>query len=714
MALTRYLDLHNYSDLVIQSEGWSGNVIHANSINKNDRSFRFDIEHTCYFNQFGYDYSLTATGGYIAYTGGSSTVVGISLEKMGQAVITSGEDVLTQCIGGTLQGNYINPENAYGRNSDNTEGIKYDQITFDEAVINTSSTTTQNNVSFSALGLGGGAVTSCQRWSPTLSGWYDFSGSVTITTDLPIFATDADLIAWAEDPENEDLQELILNRDQTTPEESYNNALKYWYIKQLSAHGSGSSWTADRNSEYRFTPKKGKICLYQQTPTLEDPYNLVLYNYSDYDVFLADYTNDDNDFTSVGAPAVKWLSTSVKLNDTLFRVSGFHTNILIYANKNDADDYIAGLKTPEDAVNWQDVARDNQDILAPQIGDADTGNDNGTNGQVYSYGARMHVMTALKLAAFFGEVFSTANIDDILDGTKLFGTNQINALGNITYFPCPISDFCDVGGGTTIFVGSWQANTSSDGFVIKNNKLIDCGGAMYDTIYGDFRDFEPYMMLYIYLPYCGIHQLQISKYYGKYLSVKYSIDVTTGACSAHIYADGIELDTVDGTMASTRPISAIDQTTYLSNVIGAVNSSFAPATNVASGGANALSGAASGNIAGAVSGLATMGGGAVDGVIAGYNVKQAVDDPPMTQRGGFAGCLGFFGPQKIHLIFAQKKSIRPANELNVIGYPSGQGGTVGSFAGFLKCSAFKMADGFTGTREELNDIMAAMSNGIYV
>ncbi len=325
-------------------------------------------------------------------------------------------------------------------------------------------------------------------------------------------------------------------------------------------------------------------------------------------------------------------------------------------------------------------------------------------------------MSSSHLAGFFADVFNTANIDDILNGTKLFGANQINAISGINYFPCAISEFCEVSSpGTTPHVGSWVCPTAtSNGFVTKNNKLIDCGGDFLKPIYGDFRDLEPYQQLWVTLPFCGTHQLQITKYLNKFISFKYSIDAVTGACSCHVYADGIELDTFDGVCSSQRPITAIDQTTYLSNVIGSVNSALTSGVNSVGSGAQAIGGALSGDVVGVVGGSLGMLGAGASGVIGAYNVMQAVDDPPMTTRGGSSGCLGFFGCTQIHLHFYQKKTVKPVHALMLCGAPSNVSGTVSSFAGFLKCSTFKMSDGFTGTNDELNEIMQLMKNGIYV
>lgn len=544
-----------------------------------------------------------------------------------------------------------------------------------------------------------------------------FRYATSFSTNIPIFDTSEHARAYLQD---NTVTDGLLNGSTThpDPEQDYINDQKYYKIKNLYARGSGSSWTPIKSVNYRIKPIGGKICMYYHTPTEAEPYEWVLYNYSGYTFYssMGVVYDDDDDFSLTENIDRHYLSSSVKFGNTSYRVNIFDTDVPKWQNKEDADAYLNDEKDITEALNYDYIARTNQEILGPDIGLADAGDDNGYNGMVYSYGARMYVMSSSHLAGFFSDVFNTANINDILDGTKLFGTNQINAISGINYFPCAISEFCDVASvGATPHVGSWVCPTAtSNGYVVKNNKLIDCGGDFLKPIYGDFRDLEPYQQLWVTLPFCGTHQLQLTKYLNKYISFKYSIDAVTGACSCHIYADGIELDTFDGCCSSQRCITAIDQTTYLSNVIGSVNSALTSGVNAVGSGAQAIGGLMSGNAGSVVGGSAGMLGAGASGILGAYNVMQAVDNPPMTTRGGSSGCLGFFGCTQIHLHFYQKKTVKPVHALMLCGAPSNVSGTVSSFAGFLKCSTFKMSDGFTGTNDELNEIMQLMSNGIYV
>ena len=242
-----------------------------------------------------------------------------------------------------------------------------------------------------------------------------------------------------------------------------------------------------------------------------------------------------------------------------------------------------------------------------------------------------------------------------------------------------------------------------------NNKLLNCGKVFISPVYNDFRDYR--IKLFISLPYCGVHELNISKFLHHYLEVYYAVDITTGACSAHVLADGISYgDTFDGFMASQRPVTALDQTAYLSSVMSSVSSIVHREAGMISDAKSAIAGVATGKTKGATSGPSgiDISSGAISDL---YNLSQAVKDVPMTSRGGFAGCLGFFGNQQIHIITVQSKTVKPSLEQQIVGYPSHVSQRIGNFSGFLKTSAINL-NNFSGTAQELEDIHNALAKGI--
>ena len=410
------------------------------------------------------------------------------------------------------------------------------------------------------------------------------------------------------------------------------------------------------------------------------------------------------------------MSRSIQFaDDNFYTVFQFQTNIPIFGTEQDADDYENDLIDITSAENWQDIARIYDDVIRPPYGDEDTGNDNGTNGQSYVQGVRMWVLTSTELNTFFSDIFDETKITDILQGLQLFGTNQISAIQSLMYLPVDADDIATIyANPQSINVGSYVCPNATGRYVQNNNKMVECGGFNCVRVYNDFRDYEIQMVLQ--LPYIGFRDIKIADLLDKYVSFKYSVDITSGACSCHVYADGIEISCYDGNMGSQRPIQSIDQQTYLSNILGAVTGVVSPLPDSISGKAGAVTQAMTGDTGGAiVSGVSNLSSVALaKTAINAYGLEQTVKDVPINTRGAFAGCLGYFAWQKIHIHTYISKSYKPSGALENIGAPSGVGGTVGMFSGFLSVTFFQIADGFTGTETELAEIYDILKQGIYL
>lgn len=404
-----------------------------------------------------------------------------------------------------------------------------------------------------------------------------------------------------------------------------------------------------------------------------------------------------------------------------YQVNFWRTNIYAFRDQNAADNY-AATGDASDAINQEEVIRSNDEVIDGHIGDVVSNTENGSSGISFSYGSQIYACSNIQLAAFFENVLFNPDpniLDAILEGTQLFGANQINAITGIMYLP--IDDINEIATTSTVsncHIGTYQATLNAKR-VLKNDKMIDCGSAFFKETYGDVRDYEPFCRIFVMLPYCGTHALQISKYINKTVKIKYAVDVTTGACTAYIYANDVIMDSFDGSMGVQRPLMAVNQQAHVAAVTNGVLSTGQSAIRtVGSAGAAAL---------GAVGGLsqetalmeatkmgAKSGSGIIDTIVSGYNTLQADLDEPMTTRGAFSGNLGGFGVQSPYFVFAWLKTSKPDNETELVGLPSNAGGTVGSFGGYLKCSSFSLANGFTGTQEEANEIINQMLAGVYV
>ena len=708
-----------HSKYIIRSNGWSGNVVKTSSDTQEERTFKFQGKMTISGSQDG---TLeTEENAYVERNEINVSYIGISLEHFGEYWNTNWPDnhtnqiVGSEPLGGTANNSYEVP--SYGAKSTDTDPTFQAMNIISEGYTNnieqqTYGATRVTNIAIGTVS-GYRGLMSCEMRPYNGGGWvYDLT--VEIETDLPIFETDADLMAYC-NSRGEDTSKIANIAD---PEEDYETARKYNYIWNIYGHNANNAtqYTGYRN--YRFYGGNGKICLYRVKATAGSPYTVKLANYSSYTVKAAEvYDADDEDYETIENPELYFLHESIQFTSSnYYKVFKWLTDLLIFGSQSEAEMWARDEIDARQAENFNKVSRVYDLIVDPEYGNPDAGYDNGTNGQSYVHGARLWVMSSTQLNNFFDDIFDPLHISDLLDGTKLFGSNEIGAIQGIAYYPIDINDVATVNGtDQAIKIGSYTCPTATGKYVWNNNKMINCGSVFIAPVYNDFRDMQ--IRLFISLPYCGFHELNpISKYMGKNLEVYYAVDITTGACSAHVLADGISYgDVFDGFMSSQRPLTALDQTAYLNSVMGCVSSIVNRESGMISEAKGAIAGVATGNAGQVAKGGSSFSGlntsfGAISDL---YGLSQATREQPMSTRGGFAGCLGFFGNQKIHIITAQSKTVKPLLEQQIVGYPSHVSQRVGNFSGYLKCSAINMTN-FSGTAQELADIHDALSKGIYL
>ena len=517
----------------------------------------------------------------------------------------------------------------------------------------------------------------------------------------------------------------LLNTDEVLPEDT-----NHEYFIKNAIYKNGSLY---RYSDYKFktTSAGGGHKLYLLASNDTIGYDLVLHGQHDSTIteILSRNRHDPaNAYAQTSSADTEYLRhNQTTVGGDTYKASFFSTNIYIFSNQAAADDYVNSGDT-SGAINKEAVNRANDTIVDGHIGDVVSQTDNGSSGISFAYGGQIYALSSINLASFFTNVlFSTDTSikDAILEGTQLFGANQINAINGVMYLPISdISDIASVSSVNKCFIGTYEAPITAQR-VVANDKMINCGSAQFDETYGDFRDYEPFCKLGVLLPYIGFKELSISKFINKTVSLKYAVDVTTGACTAYLYANGVIMESFDGTMGVQRPITAVNQQAQVSAVInGILGTTTQAAKTIGTAGTTAVAGA---TLAGASSvaeaapqaakfagGQSQIGGGAINTILSGYSTLQAAIDSPISTRGAYSGVLGEFGNQYPYFIFAWLKTSKPANEIETIGLPSNAGGAVGSFGGFLQCAAFNLANGFGGTDTEAEEIYNLMRNGVYI
>lgn len=155
-----------------------------------------------------------------------------------------------------------------------------------------------------------------------------------------------------------------------------------------------------------------------------------------------------------------------------------------------------------------------------------------------------------ELVAFSQYLWSTNFIDFI---PKLFQNPMDAIIGLHEIYVTP-----SVGGRANIVCGYLDSGVETN-YVDKRYKEIDCGSVDINENFGTVFDYI-YTDVEMFLPFIGYVKLDIGEVMRSKVSVKYTVDVLTGACNARIYVkrDSYEVHaySFDGCCASSVPYSA--------------------------------------------------------------------------------------------------------------------------------------------------------------
>lgn len=563
---------------------------------------------------------------------------------------------------------------------------------------------------------------------------WDADADIKWHTELPVFDTDAHLLAFIRSGGR--TTEGLLNGEQSKAEDQ--DFYEYYINDVYTLYKSyGMSYQTATRRSYRFKirmKKPGKVlggllALVNEAPyTPEDRYPRKYYLIGDEIRSVLIQTNDGFvEYTGEDIKSLKFYRTTAGKNGFDYcKVENWSTNIPFKDGPDSLTWARRYLETgnPQGATNIKKIIP-KETPITPGTPVDDTPIP--TPGISLARGANIYALTSSQVNVFMGKIFDPAAIQDLLNGTQLFGSNQIGAIRDLFYIPCSADDIATSSSTSDIYLGSYKVEMGSNvKWITKNNKLIDCGTVTFNETFGSYLDIEPNCLLYIWLPGCGVHQLQISKYINKTIKLRYAVSVFDGSCmailSVHNGAKDIVLDTFTGNFAVHIPLTANDQARQTSAVVqGIMQTSMSAIKTIGTVGAGAVgigAAAAAGTVtaAGAAGIASNMTEGGMTGggtIMQAANTLQAAMDAPISTRGALSGMLSLFDTMIPTFIAARLNSIEPENELEIVGKPSASGGKVGSFAGYLRTSAFDMSN-FPGTVEEAQEIQRMFAGGVYV
>ena len=226
---------------------------------------------------------------------------------------------------------------------------------------------------------------------------------------------------------------------------------------------------------------------------------------------------------------------------------------------------------------------------------------------------------------------------------------------------------------------------------VNHYEIFDCGSINVEEYWGSYLDYDPYTKISIYLPYIGTEQLSADDVMGKTISVKYMIDIITGACVASIKAGNSVLYQYAGSCVSSIPITGNDWNAVIS---GTIQSLISTAGVIAAGvaGSPVASGAAVGLMASSASNAMEMK----------TNIKRS---------GTIAGCSGFLSVQTPYLIITRPRQAVPDKQNTYTGYPSFITQDLSTCSGFTIVDHIHL-DNIPATSDEIAEIETLLKSGV--
>ena len=292
-----------------------------------------------------------------------------------------------------------------------------------------------------------------------------------------------------------------------------------------------------------------------------------------------------------------------------------------------------------------------------------------------------------QLAAVASWLWSTQPAQILQD---LLG-NPINAIIGLNILPVQP----DVDGGTnTIHFGPEDTAVAAPKCT-SQYVTVDCGSLKIEPKYGSYMDYAPPASAELFLPYCGGVPLDINDVIDKTITIKYQVDILSGACVAYVFIDGTLHYQRPGACAATVPITGVQMPNVVSGALSIVG---AVAGAIASLGASGA-----GTAAKVASGIAT---GTSIASTAANMLKQQI-----SYSGTVSGWAGLLGAQTPYVILALPHATIPGGQNVIMGYPAWVSGRIGDFSGYTECKIDHVY-ALGATDAEVDEIKTLLEGGV--
>lgn len=307
--------------------------------------------------------------------------------------------------------------------------------------------------------------------------------------------------------------------------------------------------------------------------------------------------------------------------------------------------------------------------------------------------------TKQQLIDFASFLYSDSITDAIANQLKRLLADPLDyIIGlNMAHFTPTIS------GSSTINFGGVSTGVAA-GTVSPQMQFLDCGEMSVPEQTNSFQDYNM-SRVSIYLPYCGIHELDIKEVMGSTIQVKYIIDCLTGSCVADViikrtakHSGESDLNSIlysfTGNCFQTVPLTSRDFKSTISGLLGVAASAGTLGAGVATGNPAMMAAGTSGIINGAMN-----------------------STPQVSRVGNYSSNYGYMQAQKPYLILTRPIASIPDQYEEYYGRPLYDLEKLNNCEGFVQIDPGTLWTGlfdFITAEEEEMLKQITSSGGIYI
>ena len=225
---------------------------------------------------------------------------------------------------------------------------------------------------------------------------------------------------------------------------------------------------------------------------------------------------------------------------------------------------------------------------------------------------------------------------------------------------------------------------------------FDCGTVEIPREYHDFRDYEPYTRLSLFLPFVGDVNISTNDCITPHkIHVIYNIDFLSGVACAEVLVDDDVRYAYQAAMCAAIPVTSSDASRLLASLIGAA--------------VGAVGGGVMGGIVGGTAGSRMAARSLIGGVS--EAALSPVNGIQIQRTGSISANTGLLGEMKPYVLVTRPISVVADQYKSLLGQPYQLDGTLGSQTGFVKVREVHL-DGVTATEAEKTEIESMLKEGV--